>query len=303
MAPALRDLPDCALVSVSRKDFSQVESFATEFGARKWVQNWRDLIADDEIDAIYIATPVYLHAEQTVAAAQAGKHVLCEKPMAMNIKECDAMIDAAKANGTFLGIAYYRHFYPVVNRIKEILASGEIGTIVSAQIEACSHYNPLAGEQLHWRLIKEQAGGGPMMDIGCHRIELLINIVGPIVKVSGGVANRLYYDRQIEDTASALFEFEGGAHGYLLTAHSTFESKDTVKIYSTGGSLYVDHLNSGRLRIVSADNDRIEECPNHKNLHEPLIENFTRAVLDGKRPAVCGEIGRDVNVILEKIYQ
>jgi predicted dehydrogenase len=84
VAPALRDLGNCELVAVSRADAARAEEFAAEFGARRWHADWRDLVHDAEVEAVYIATPVHLHAEQAVAAAEAGKHVLCEKPMALS---------------------------------------------------------------------------------------------------------------------------------------------------------------------------------------------------------------------------
>ena len=98
VAPALRELPDCELVAVSRARGEQAEACAREFGARRWYARWQDLLADEEIDAVYVATPVHLHATQTVAAAAAGKHVLCEKPLALNVGECDRMIAACRAN-------------------------------------------------------------------------------------------------------------------------------------------------------------------------------------------------------------
>src|SRR5512132_3391863 len=92
VAPALRDLPNCELVSISRSKAELAEEFAREFGASKWFADWREQIADPDIDAVYIATPVFLHAEQTIVAAEAGKHVLCEKPMALSVIECEKMI-------------------------------------------------------------------------------------------------------------------------------------------------------------------------------------------------------------------
>ena len=127
VAPALRDLTYCELLAVSRARPELVEAFARAVGARKWYRGWRELLLDNEIDAVYIATPVHLHAAQTVAAAEAGKHVLCEKPMAMSVGECDQMIAACRANKVKLGIAYYRRFYPALGRIKEVLATGELG--------------------------------------------------------------------------------------------------------------------------------------------------------------------------------
>jgi len=107
VAPALREHPNCELLSVSRTRFDQVEQFANEFGARRWYADWKELIADEEIDAVYIATPVHLHAAQAIAAAEGGKHVLCEKPMAMTVAECDEMIAACSENNVHLGVPYY----------------------------------------------------------------------------------------------------------------------------------------------------------------------------------------------------
>jgi predicted dehydrogenase len=183
VAPALRDLDQCDFVAVSRERGELAEVFAEEFGARRWYSTWQELLLDKELAAIYIATPVGLHAAQTIAAAEAGKHVLCEKPMAMNVRECDRMIAAARGNGVKLGVAYYRHFYPLVQRVKEILESGEIGTPVMAQVNAFEWFNPLPDNSRYWLLRKDISGGGPMFDFGCHRIELLANILGAIKKV------------------------------------------------------------------------------------------------------------------------
>lgn len=134
VAPALIDLPNCDLVAVSRGRAELAEAFAAAFGVKRWYADWREMLVDDGIDAVYVATPVYLHAEQTIAAADAGKHVLCEKPMAMDTAECDRMIAVCRANNIKLGVAYYRRFYPVLERVWQILASGEIGNAVFAQI-------------------------------------------------------------------------------------------------------------------------------------------------------------------------
>src|SRR5260370_6139399 len=136
VAPALRDVVPSEFIAVSRARSDLAESFAKQFGAKRWYADWHDMLRDREIDAIYIATPVNLHAMQTIVAAEAGKHVLCEKPMALNPAECAEMIAACRANKVKLGVAYYRHFYPVVGRIKDVLESGEIGTAVVVQINA-----------------------------------------------------------------------------------------------------------------------------------------------------------------------
>src|SRR5256884_4465212 len=109
VAPALRDLMECDLVAVSRGRSELAESFAREFGAKKWYANRQELLLDDEIDAVYVATPVDLHAAQTIAAAEAGTHVLCEKPLALTAGEGDQKLAACRPTTVQLGVASYRH--------------------------------------------------------------------------------------------------------------------------------------------------------------------------------------------------
>ena len=301
VAPALRDLPSCELIAVNRAQSELAPAFAKEFGARRWYLDWKKLLLDEDIDAVYIATPVHLHAEQAVAAAEAGKHVLCEKPMAMNVRECDRMIDACRAHQVKLGVAYYRHFYPVVERIKAILNSGEIGTPVLAQINAFERFDPAADHPRSWLLKKDIAGGGPMFDFGCHRIEVLTNIFGPITEVKAMTANAVF-DREVEDTASALFRFERGASAVLSVSHAAAEPKDSLRIFGSVGSIRVSTLNQGKMRVTGRLGERYEVHSPHPNLHEPLIEDFVKAVLTDREPGVSGETGRDVARIEEAIY-
>jgi predicted dehydrogenase len=302
IAPALRDSELCELIAVSRAQTDLAESFAKEFGAWKWYGDWHELLRDEEVDAVYLATPVHLHAAQAIAAAEAGKHVLCEKPMAMNVRECDQMIDAGRGNNVKLGVAYYRHFYPVVERIKSIIKSGEIGAPVLAQVNAFEWFNPAAGDPRSWLLKKDLSGGGPMFDFGCHRIEVLTNIFGPITAVRS-MAARILFDREVEDTATALFQFEGGACGVLAVSHAAAEPKDSVHIFGSLGSIRVSILNEGKLRVVGKLGERYEVHPPAANLHAPLIEDFAKTVLTDREPAVSGEVGRAVAMIEEEIYR
>ncbi|HZS08247.1 MAG TPA: Gfo/Idh/MocA family oxidoreductase [Blastocatellia bacterium] len=302
VAPALRDLENSEFVAVSRARAELAEAFAKEFGARKWYADWRDLLGDPEIDAVYIATPVYLHAEQTIAAAEAGKHVLCEKPMALDVSECDRMIAACRRSGVKLGIAYYRHFYPVVNRIKAAIASGEIGQPMIAQINAFEYMNMQPDDPRAWFITRAQSGGGPMMDFGCHRIEVLINIFG---RVTGTTAftDSLRFTREVEDTSAAFFKFESGPRATLTVTHTTFEPQDTLDIFGTAGSIHVPILNKGLMTIKTAAGERAETHPPHPNLQQPLIDDFAEAVLEGREPRVGGGTGREVARIEEEIYR
>ena len=302
VAPALRDLESCRLVSVSRARADQLEAFALEFGAEKWFADWHQLVRDPEIDAVYIATPVHLHCEMMLAAAEYGKHVLCEKPMAMTDSDCENMIRAGKQHRICLGIAYYRHFYPLIRRTDSIIRQGLIGDIKIAQVNAFSYFDRKPGEPRYWLLEKAKSGGGPMMDFGCHRIEVLLDLLGPVTEVHAEISN-LRFAREVEDTAVAHFVFKTGARGLLTITHTVAEAQDTMDIYGTGGSVHIPVLNQGKLILRAESGERIEQLPPHQNLHLPLIEDFTRAVLQNRSPGVTGETGLEVNKILTKIYR
>ena len=286
VAPAMRDSQLCELLAVSRAHAQFAESFANQFGAKRWYADWRELLLDEEINAVYIATPVHLHAEQVIAAAEGGKHVLCEKPMGLNVAECDRMIDACEHNHVTLGIAYYRHFYPVVRRVQEIIESGEIGTPVVAQVNAFEWFDPDPTHPRVWLLDKKQSGGGP--------------IFGAVKEVQAITANS-FFQRGVEDVATATLRFERGTVATLTVAHCAHEPQDTLDVFGSNGSLHCSVLNEGNLRVIVETGERTESHPPAVNLHQPLIEDFARAVLDDRPPIVNGEIGRTVALIEEKI--
>jgi predicted dehydrogenase len=298
---ALRNGRGCELVAVSRAQAGLVEAFAHEIGARRWHADWHDLVRDDEVDAVYIATPVSMHAPQAIAAAEAGKHVLCEKPMAMNVAECDRMIAACRSSGVRLGLAYYRRFYPSVVRIKQLITSGAIGQPVFAQMIAAEPFDPRPGEPRHWLVQPEQSGGGPMADFGCHRLEVLLHLLGPIVRTTSIVA-RVALDREVEDTAAVLLQSAQGACAMVAVTNAAAERQDTLDIFGTSGSIRVSSLNAGTIIVRTGPADRVEVHPPVANVHVPLVEEFVEAFRTGRDPAVDGSVGRAVAVIQDEIY-
>ena len=302
VAQALIDNERINLLSVNRDNENGVKDFAKEYQIPRWYKSWNDLINDEEINAVYLATPVYLHASQTIAAAEAGKHVLCEKPMGLNLSECENMISAAEANHIKLGIAYYRHFYPVISRVKEILETGKIGKPVIAFVRAFEHFNPPKEHLRYWLLEKNKSGGGPMFDFGCHRIEVLINLFGSIRDVKSNV-DKVIYEREVEDTASVLIRFDSSVQSVLSVTHAVHESSDTLEIYCTEGSIHISNLNEGNLTLKTVNGEKSELLKPHPNFHFPLIDDFVDSILENRKPAVSAETGKEVNKILDMIYQ
>jgi predicted dehydrogenase len=301
VAAALRESRASALLGVARARAELAADFAARHRARRHYADWRELVRDPEVDAVYVATPVRSHAEQAVAAAEAGKHVLCEKPMALSVVECERMIAAARSHGVRLGVAYYRHHYPVVRRLRELLASGGIGRPVLAEMQAFEPFDVPPDHPRAWFLRKAEAGGGPMFDFGCHRVEVLLDLLGPADEVRGLLANVRFAERDVEDTAVVHLRFRSGALALLTVTHAAFEPRDTFDVYGSEGSAHAAVLNDGTLRIVTAAGAHEEAHPPHANRHQPLVEDFVSAVLGDREPEVTGGVGLEVNRVLAAI--
>lgn len=157
--PAIQAEPRSQLYGIVTRDPAK----AAPFAARVWT-SLDEALADASVHAVYVGTPVFLHGPQTIAALRAGKHVLCEKPMAMNEREARSMVDAAVSNDKIFGVAYYRRWYPKVLRAQELLAAGVIGKPVLAELT--NHFWLDGSEsERNWLIDPEKAGGGPLWDI------------------------------------------------------------------------------------------------------------------------------------------
>jgi 1,5-anhydro-D-fructose reductase (1,5-anhydro-D-mannitol-forming) len=302
VAPALVAANGSELVAVSRRQAELADASAKRFGARRWHADWHDLVRDDEVDAVYVAAPVKLHAPIAIAAAEAGKHVLCEKPMALSIEECDRMIRSAEASGVALGIAYYRHLYPLVQRVKQLLSDGAIGAPVLARLDAFERFDPPPGHPRAWLLDPVVSGGGPMFDFGCHRIEVLLSLFGDAPEVRALRGNVLF-DRAVEDTAIAAMRFSDGPLAIVTVSHAAMEPRDTLDVFGSEGSIRIAKLNGSELRLLRRGEQTVEQHPAHENVHLPLIQQFVDAVRSGGKPVVGGSAGRAVNRVLEAVYR
>lgn len=237
-----------------------------------------DALKHGGFDAVYVATPVFLHISQTIQALRAGMHVLCEKPMAMNLSEAQSMVEAAARSGRFFGVAYYRRSYPKVQRARELLRSGAIGQPVMAFASCHSHLQLPATElKRSWLLDPAQAGGGPLYDIGSHRIDLLNYLFGRPQEVRCCLSSGVY-PIAVEDSATVLIKYLGGVHAIVDVRWNSEVARDEFRIVGTTGEMHLTPLNGPEFVWPGGQ----ENIPPHPNVHFPCIENFVDAVLDGK---------------------
>ncbi len=302
VAGAIADDPDSRLLAACRRNGTALKQFCSDFGVDRGYTDEADLVGDVDIDAVYIATPVDRHLGQTLACAAAGKHVLCEKPMAMSVEECDRMIAACEAAGVRLGLAYYRRFYPVVDRIRDLVAEGRIGTVFSITAVTGTPFTFAPEDDGYWRVVLEEGGGGALMDIGSHRLNLFLDLLGPIADVSG-YCETLAGDFAADDAALLTVRFESGALGMLQCYFGVPVDPDEFVVIGTGGRLLATPLNSGNLAIETAEGVETESHPPSQNFNLPLISDFVDAIRTGRAPRVDGLEGRATNEVIERGYR
>ncbi|HZR29042.1 MAG TPA: Gfo/Idh/MocA family oxidoreductase, partial [Terriglobales bacterium] len=209
----------------------------------------------------------------------AGKHVLCEKPMAMNEAEARLMVRAAEESGKTLGIAYYRRTYPKVQRAKKLMEAGAIGKPLVAELTSHAWFD---GEgPRSWLADPAKSGGGPLYDIASHRIDLLNFLFGRPLRASGHLSNAVHH-YAVEDNATVMIEYEGGVRGIVDVRWNSKIERDECRIRGTEGEINLDPLNGPELIYLSSSNQGgREHLPAHQNLHFPMIANFVDAVVDG----------------------
>ncbi len=302
--PAIKQARCAELTALMVRDQVRADQLAREFGAENAYSDWRALLQDAEVDAVHVATPVYVHVEQVVAAAEAGKHVLCDKPMAMSSAECRRMIQACSSNGVQLQVCFLMRFGSVYRRLRHQIAEGRFGEILEAR-SSIFKWLPLDDDS--WRVIPEQSGGGPLMDLGAHTIDLLTFLFGPMERVSAICSNRITSWR-VEDTASAMMQTESGIHA--LVGHS-FRAKGgdiMLEINGSEASVLISTPPGEKAVVRTTDSDgvRTEPVP-LENYYQLQIEHFADCI--GARgatpvtPVATGEDGLRNVATIEAAYR
>ena len=296
MAPAIAAAPGHELVAVMRRELDAAQRFADRHGARRAYDSVEALLSSSDVNAVYVATPPHLHAHQTVLAARAGKHVLCEKPMALKTGEARQMIEACRASGVLLTICHYQRFNARHQRIRSLVEEGAIGQVTAARINFSERFPPQPGI---WHHKPEISGGGPLMDLGIHCIDLLRFLCGPVESVAA-LVETLVDDSPVADTATLLLRMASGAQA-VVTSHWTTanhepERANGVEICGTEGSIIAAPISAkdsaGTLQVKTAAGMRDYSIePGGPRPHVALLGAFGEGVAGGGPNPIPGEEG------------
>jgi predicted dehydrogenase len=276
-----------------------------------------DLLASD-IDAVYIASPADCHRSQVTAAAAAGKHVLCEKPLGMTVAEAEAMIAACRGAGVRLGVGLMMRFHAYHRAALEMVQSGRLGRLVLGRAQLSCWYPPIAGA---WRQDPARGGGGSLIDMGSHAIDLLEMFFGPVEEVFCRTGN-LVQSYASEDGAAVLLKFQSGALGTIdaFFCIPDTASKNRLEIYGGRGSILAEstigQAPDGRMTAYLDDDrgsyDALQMrdaagglciAPPPVNTYRAEIDEFCRAIRQRREPLNGGELGLWNTRVLAACYE
>ncbi len=266
---------DSALVAVTSADAAMTRSFAQRHGVAHACESTEQLLADPEVDAVYVATPPSAHKPLALQAARAGKHVYVEKPMAMRFEECREIVEVCEENNVRLFVAFYRRAMPRFLKLKEWIESGVIGQV--RNVRAVQHQRPapedLARHTLPWRLKPEIAGGGKFLDMGIHELDIFDFLFGPIEEVHGIAANLAgLYD--VEDTVTATWRHASGVQGYGSWCYVCGHDEDYVEIVGAAGRIVFEFFSDQPLKLITADGVMEADIPNPPHVQQPFIQSI-----------------------------
>ena len=303
------------LAAVCSRNERTVRRFADEYGVDHWATDYRALLDNDEVDVICVLTPTGTHRDIVLAASEAGKHVLVEKPLDTTLAKADEMIRVCRDNSTKLGVIFQMRFGSVGAKLKKLVASGALGTIHVADAVDKSSRTAEYYASAAWRGTKELEGGGCLMTQSIHIIDLLQWIVGPVKSVTGRVATKRHAI-EVEDTAAALVNFENGAMGVIESTTSVRPAlKSRLEIHGENGSV-VANAQYDKILLWDVDDypredvdppspvtDIDDPWAYPQTRHRVQLQDMADAVRDHREPILTGEDARVSLAIVSAIYE
>ena len=304
-APAMQLIENSQLVAVMRRDGEKARDYAGRHGVQWWLDDADQLINHPEVNAIYIATPPSVHAEYTIRAAEAGKPVYVEKPMARSVGECQQMIDACTKSNIPLYVAYYRRRLPNFEKLKSLLEQGAIGEIRSVKIELLQTVDPaIVAKGSDWRVDPEISGGGYFYDLASHQLDYLDYALGPIESVSGLAINQAKH-YTAADHVQAVFQFPQGilGMGHWCFTVDAIAAKDEMEIIGSEGLLKMSFFGEPTIYLERSDlsKPQVFQFETPKHIQHPLIQTVVDDLLGRGSCPSTGETAIRTNRIMQQI--
>lgn len=328
-ARAIAATEGAELVSVCGRDSAKAGAFAAAWGAHAR-SNVAEMAEIDKVQAVLITTPHPRHAAHAIEAMQAGCNVLVEKPMALTVADCTAMIETARRQNVTLGVISQRRWYPSTLRIRQAIDSGALGTPMLGQVVMLGWRDEAYYASDPWRGTWQNEGGGVLVNQAPHQLDLLSWFMGPVAEVSGYWSNINHPYIEVDDSAVATVRFKSGGLGSILVSNSQKpgiyakvhihgSSGASAGVQTDGGAMFI----AGRSGVLEPPFNDLWTIPGQEKMigqwkaedseffshidatwyfFSLQIDDFARALASGKKPMVTGEDGREAVKIMEGIY-
>ncbi|GAA4405707.1 Gfo/Idh/MocA family oxidoreductase [Nibrella viscosa] len=329
-AKATLQIPNAKLVAIYGRTPEKTEAFAQEYNIRAYT-DVAEMVTQEQVDITIICTPHPAHREPTVAALEAGSHVLVEKPLAATLEDCDAMLEAAQRAGRVLSVVSQRRFYTPCQRIRQAIDEGKIGKPVLGTVHTLSWRDEAYYRSDPWRGSWQGEGGGVLVNQAPHQLDLLLWFMGEAEEVYGIWRNLNHPYIEVDDTAVAVVKFKNGGIGNIVVSNSQKpgiygrvhvhgENGASVGVKTDGGAMFI----AGMLPILDPPVNDLWTVPGEENLLDGWIEDdsaafrnidasthyfvqqiaeFCDAIRENRPPLVTGQDGRRVVELFTAIYE
>jgi predicted dehydrogenase len=329
-AEALRGLAEAEFVAVCDADAGRAQEFAARYDTRGFT-DVAAMLRETGVEAVLIGTPHPLHAAPAIRAAEAGVHVLVEKPLAARLEDCDAMLAAARKTGVRLGVISQRRLYEPVRRMKEAIDAGKVGKPALGVFTMYSWRDPAYYRSDPWRGRWDTEGGGVLVNQSPHQLDLLLWFLGPVAEVSGYWANLNHPTVEVDDTAVVALRFYNGGLGSVVTSvaqkpgiytrvHVHGDNGASVGVETDRGATFIAGMTGitepplndlwtvpGEEHLLAEfqaqDRARFAQIDATTYYHALQIQDFLRAVREDRPPLVTGEDGRRVVELFTAVYR
>lgn len=302
--------PDTELSVIVDVDVKKASRLANELGCDS-NDNWGEVVSRSDVDIVIVATPNNILAPVSIAALKAGKHVLCEKPMATTLEDAELMVEAAKGSGAVLKVGYNLRHHPAIARARELLTSGAVGEPMF--VRCCYGHGGRPEYEKEWRCNREISGGGELVDQGVHIIDLSRWFLGEFEEVYGLVTTAFWDIVPVEDNVFAVLKTTDGRVASFHASWTQWKNKFEFEVFGKKGYLIVDGLGGsyGPERLILGKRDSRNPPPKEDIFRfetgdiswEEEWNEFVKAIKSGREPLACGYDGLQVLRLVVAIYR
>lgn len=329
-ARALKNLPESLFTAVYDNDLNRAKEFAKQYNIKAY-SDIEEMVVRSGVECVNICTPHPIHADPAIKAAQAGMHVLVEKPLASSLEDCDVMIQAAKEKGVVLGTMCQRRFYPPSQRIRKAIDDGKIGKPILGTIHMLGWRDEPYYKSDPWRGTWKGEGGGVLVNQAPHQLDLLLWYMGPVDELFGYWGNLNHPYIEVEDSAIAVIKFKNGGIGNIVVSNSQNpalfgqvhvhgQNGASIGVQTDGGAMFIAGMSSiteppmNDMWTIKGEESFLEKWKKEDTdffskinpmdyFHERQIEDFLRAIINGEKPLIDGEEGRKTVELFTAIYR